>query len=59
MTTSKDRKWYQHISWAIPDYSVTSATGLTLMPECRFRTEAGAHDKNADAGLTFHRHFII
>jgi hypothetical protein len=22
-------------SWAMPDYSVTSGTGLTLIPECR------------------------
>jgi hypothetical protein len=36
----------QH-SWAMPDYSVT------LMPECRYRTEAVDYRKKADAGLTF------
>ncbi len=27
-------------SWTMPDSSVTSSTGLTLMPECRCQTEA-------------------
>ncbi len=32
---------------------MTSSTGLTLMPECRCRTEDGTAGKSANAGLTF------
>jgi hypothetical protein len=38
---------------AMPDLFVTSGTGLTLMPECRWQMELLTTGKNADAGLTF------
>jgi hypothetical protein len=36
---------FQH-SWALTDWSVTSSTGLTMMPKCRCRTKQYKLTKN-------------
>ncbi len=40
-------------SWALTEWSVTSGTGLTMMPECRCRTKQYKLTENNDAGLSF------
>ncbi len=40
-------------SWPMPDLSVTSSTGLTLMPECRCRTEDVDYQKKCRCRTNF------
>jgi hypothetical protein len=50
---SNPHKSRAFLLWAMPDKSVTSDTGLTLMPECQCRIDQIDYGKNAYAGLTF------
>jgi hypothetical protein len=47
-----------NIPLLLTDKAVTSATGLTLIRECRCRIDTDDYRKNADAGLTLFLAFL-
>jgi hypothetical protein len=47
---------WENVKNSFQEKQIHVGTGLTLMPECRCRTDAGNYtDENADAELTFSR----
>jgi hypothetical protein len=59
---SNPHKSQAYLLWAMPDKSVTSDTGLTLMPECQCRIDQIDYGKNANAEPTISlvfRHLLI